>query len=171
MGDTGEMPLQAKENEMDQSCEYSNNLQTRMIAMNWPGNETLYTLCTCGFRLLDEGTDYMAEEFHNEICERRTSWQWISMPASAVVPDEFNGMFKFPVHYYYAMPGQTSLRCSFCADAPTSPLHKNCSATWPVSYVEEGLGEPNMNSSQTRCFELAMSSSEEYCEHHWLDLK
>lgn len=144
------------------------SVQESMVRNAYPDWVDAYHVCKCGYvsHFLPQDSDLP----HDELCRAGTRWQW-----RPLAYDHTNGevtTFNHNlVHYYVREPGQSSLRCSYCADAPHSPIHIRCTATYPIMYVEGGVGYPNMNQSETKCFELPMSPTEEFCEAHWLDTK
>lgn len=98
--------------------------QEGMIRFHYPDFAGLYALCACGYRSMNLPSDN--DLFHDEICTERWSWHWNPL-RTADCTGELRGMLHHPVHIYGRQPGQTSLRCSYCADAPTSSIHATCS--------------------------------------------
>lgn len=145
-------------------------VQESMVKSAMPEWEGIADVCSCGFKTHD--VYRMVDQLHAENCTKRPVWKRVELTIKEVTGRIATvGFLKHLKHYYRRSPYQTSLRCSSCADAPTSPVHVTCEANWPVSeLVEQDMGrEPNMTSRG--CWEPAMGPEEPYCEFHWLDLK
>lgn len=102
----------------------SDTSQDAMIRNNFPSFEGVYALCGCGYREMDVPQD--SDEGHFAACDvMTTTWKWHPLKEADCTP-EYAGMLKDRVHYYFRDERQTSLRCSYCADAPTSTIHVTC---------------------------------------------
>ena len=144
------------------------SVQEGMIERAFPQWKDVYSVCTCGYVQMNLPKD--TDEFHNETCGMSVRWQWAPLPYKAIT-GEITPITHSLVHYYLRTANQTSLRCSYCADAPDSPVHAKCKATWATFPEEVGIPEPRMNHTNTICYEPPMGPEEPYCEAHWLDMK
>jgi len=144
----------------------NDSYQASMMDQNY---RDTYAICSCGYIEANKSTDF---DCHNETCQEKVAWQWRPLSYDYLT-DQTTKIMHTPIHYYYKVQWQTSLRCSFCARAPKDTVHVTCRANWPISPFTEvtTLIEPNMNSDYSQCFSVAMGPDEIFCEAHWLDMK